>query len=101
MQKNQADRNASEKRLKRLYKAILSLKTAEECAAFMRDLCTVAELQAMAERFSVAERIAKNTSYRAIADDVKTSTTTVTRVAHWFHHGRGGYPLVIARLQKR
>lgn len=100
MQKQKPDTTKNKKRLGRLYEAILALKTKEEHAAFFRDLCTLTELQALAERFAVAERIAKDESYRAIADDIGTSTTTVARVAHWFHHGRGGYPLIISRLQK-
>lgn len=102
MQKNTtSDTGKAKKRLERLYDAFLALKDKSECAAFMRDLCTEKELQALAERFAVAERVAKDQSYRDIADDLNTSTTTVTRVSHWFNHGRGGYPLVISRLQKR
>ena len=84
-----------------LYDAFLSLKTREECSAFMRDLCTIAELDAFAERLAIARMIAKDASYRAVAEETGASTTTVTRVAHWFHHGRGGYPLIISRLQKK
>ena len=84
----------------RLYDAILELKTKKECAAFFRDLCTLSELKAMSERFAVAEKIAKDLSYRGIADATGASTTTVTRVAHWYHHGQGGYRTVISRIQK-
>lgn len=87
-------------RLTALYTAILSLKTKEECALFMRDLCTVSELKALGERFEVAKRLAKDQSYRGIADETGASTTTVTRVAHWFHHGMGGYSLAISRIRK-
>lgn len=100
MQKQKPDTVLNKKRLARLHEAVLSLRTKDECASFFRDLCTLAELQALAERFAVAERVAKDESYRAIADEIHTSTTTVARVAHWFHHGRGGYPLIISRLQK-
>jgi TrpR-related protein YerC/YecD len=102
MQKNQiTDKGISKRRLDRLYEAVLALRTKDEAAAFLRDLCTMTELQAMAERLAVAERIARDESYRDIADDMNTSTTTVTRVAHWLHHGRGGYPLIISRMHKR
>ncbi len=94
------DAAASEKRLERLYEALLALKTKGEAAAFLRDLCTVAELEALSERLAIAERVAKSESYASIAGDLGASTTTVTRVAHWLNHGRGGYPLVIQRLKK-
>lgn len=85
----------------RLYQALLSLKTKEECAAFLRDLCTPAEIQAMAERFAAAEGISRHEPYRQIADDINVSTATVVRVAQWFNNGTGGYPLVINRLQRK
>ena len=83
-----------------LYDAFLSLKNREEAAAFLRDLCTISEIQDMAERYAIVLKVAKDTPYREIAEEVGASTTTVTRVAHWFHHGTGGYRRVISRTQK-
>lgn len=94
------DQELNQKRMERLYDALLSLKTREECAAFMRDLCTVSELQALSERLAIAERVAKDESYLSIAGDIGASTTTVTRVAHWLNHGLGGYRTVLNRLKK-
>jgi TrpR-related protein YerC/YecD len=94
------DKVSSEKRLDRLYGALLSLKNKEECAVFLRDLCTVSELEAMGERLAIAERVAKDESYLSIAGDLGASTTTVTRVAHWLNHGMGGYRAVLNRLKK-
>ncbi|TAJ13883.1 TrpR like protein, YerC/YecD [Patescibacteria group bacterium] len=84
-----------------LYDAFLSLKTREECAAFLRDLCTQSELEAFTERFAIARLLAKDVSYRDTADETGASTTTVTRVSHWLHHGQGGYRSVITRLNKK
>ncbi len=81
-----------------LYDAMLALKNREECSAFLRDLCTIAEIDAMAERFAIARLLSKDVSYRSAADETGSSTTTVTRVAHWLHHGQGGYALVLKRL---
>jgi TrpR-related protein YerC/YecD len=92
--------DAEKKRLEKLYEAVLSLKTKEECAAFMRDLCTVGELETFAERLAIAERVSKDESYLSIAGDLGASTTTVTRVAHWLNHGMGGYRTVINRMKK-
>ncbi len=99
--KAKADSELNQKRMDRLYDALLSLKNREECAAFLRDLCTVSELEALSERLAIAERVSKDESYLSIAGDLGASTTTVTRVAHWLNHGRGGYGTVISRLQKR
>jgi TrpR-related protein YerC/YecD len=101
LRRQKTDPALTGKRLARLYEALLSLKNKEECAAFLRDLCTESELEAFGERLAIAERLAKDESYLSIAGTVGASTTTVTRVAHWMNHGRGGYPLVIQRLQKK
>ena len=82
-----------------LYKAVLQLSNAEECANFLRDLCTVSEIRAMAERLEVAKQVEEGTPYRTINKNTGVSTATITRVAHWLHHGMGGYELVLARLK--
>lgn len=81
-----------------LFKAVLKLKTKGECEKFFRDLCTLSELKAMAERFAVAKLANEKVSYREIAERTGASTATVTRVAHWLHHGEGGYKLVLKRI---
>ena len=80
-----------------LFRAILSLKTEDETAAFLRDLCTLAELEAMAHRWHAARLLNEGMPYQAVASEAKASTTTVTRVAHWLRHGEGGYRLALQR----
>lgn len=87
------------KQANELYKAILSLKSKEECKAFFRDLCTLSELEDMIERFQVAKMVKKNIPYREVSKKTGSSTATITRVAHWLHHGMGGYELVLERLK--
>ena len=69
----------------------------KECAAFLRDLCTVSEIEAMSERFAVAKLISADMPYRDISAQTGVSTTTITRVAHWLRHGMGGYTSVLNR----
>lgn len=87
-----------EKDLKSLCQAIAALKTSDECAQFLEDLCTRSELKAMAERWSVARRVAKGESYRKVSEATGASTTTVTRVAQWLNYGTGGYKLILERI---
>lgn len=84
--------------MKELYQAITAIKDEGECKKFLRDLCTISELQAMSERWQVAKKVNKGTSYRDIAEQTGSSTATITRVAHWLHHGTGGYRLMLHRL---
>lgn len=83
--------------MKDLFKAVLKLKTVGECERFFRDLCTLSELKAMTERWQVAKMANDKVPYRKIAAKTGASTATVTRVAHWLHHGEGGYQLVLKR----
>lgn len=81
-----------------LFKAILKLKSVKECEDFFRDLATLHEIEELAHRFRVAKLIDKGFSYLDIAGKVGVSTSTVTRVAHWLKHGRGGYRTALDRL---
>jgi TrpR-related protein YerC/YecD len=79
------------KEMKELFDAILTLETRRELEAFLRDLCTLSELEAMAHRWQVARLLERGLPYLEIAERTGASTTTVTRVAHWLRHGEGGY----------
>lgn len=82
-----------------LFDAIVCLKDSDECAKFLRDLCTLAELEAMAERWEVARLLADQVPYRQIAELTGCSTATITRIAHWLHHGEGGYRMMLDRVK--
>lgn len=83
-----------------LFEAILELKTVEECEDFFRDLLTLAEIKEISTRFKVAQMLdEKKKSYLRIAKEAKTTTATVTRVAHWLKYGMGGYRLILNRLK--
>src|SRR5919202_4161560 len=85
--------------MKDLFEAILLLRSRQEVERFFRDLCTLAELEAMAHRWQVAKLVDRGLPYLEIASRTHASTTTVTRVAHWLRHGEGGYRLAPDRLK--
>jgi TrpR-related protein YerC/YecD len=80
-----------------LFEAILSLEAPEEVERFLRDLCTLGELEAMAHRWEVVKLLDQGLPYQEIARRTGASTTTVTRVAHWLRHGEGGYRRALDR----
>lgn len=81
-----------------LYQAVLTLRSVEECRAFFRDLCTPAELEAMADRWAVVECLERGLPYREIHRLTGVSVTTIARVARYVGSGNGGYALAAARL---
>ena len=80
-----------------LFAAVASLRSAEECRAFFRDLCTPAEIQAMADRWAVVDWLMRGVPYREINRLTGVSVTTVSRVARCLADGNGGYSLVLRR----
>lgn len=84
----------------RLYKAILSLTTIEECRHFFEDVCTIQEMQSMAQRFDVACQLSRDKSYADVNLSTGASTATICRVGKCLHYGSGGYRTVIKRLEK-
>jgi len=84
-----------------LFETILSLRTTKEVARFFRDLCTLAELEAMAHRWEAARLLDQRLPYHEVARRTGASTTTVTRVAHWLRHGEDGYRLALDRRNRR
>jgi TrpR-related protein YerC/YecD len=83
-----------------LFGTIAELESSAEVERFLRDLCTLAELEAMAHRWQVARLLEQGLPYLEIAQRTGASTTTVTRVAHWLRHGEGGYRLALERLKE-
>ncbi|MFZ9708812.1 MAG: YerC/YecD family TrpR-related protein [Steroidobacteraceae bacterium] len=82
-----------------LFQAILTLRSVDECRAFFRDLCTPAELEAMADRWAVVEYLERGLPYREIHRLTGVSVTTIGRVARYVGDGNGGYSLAATRLQ--
>ena len=79
----------------RLFEAILSLKTTEDCYRFFEDVCTIKELQDMAQRLDVAILLTEGMNYQKIAQEVNVSTATISRVSKCLNYGSGGYKKAI------
>mgnify|MGYP001282525003 FL=1 len=84
-----------------LYQAVLTLRSSEECRDFFRDLCTPAELQALADRWAVVGLLQQGLPYREIHRVTGVSVTTIGRVARYLAAGNGGYALAARRIAER
>ena len=84
--------------LEGLVKALLTLRSPGEVRAFLDDLCTPAELEAIADRWRVVPLLVEDIPYREIHDRTGVSVTTIGRVARCLERGAGGYRLVADRL---
>ena len=80
------------------FKAILSLKTEEDCARFFEDVATIGEVQAMAQRLHVAKLLNDGCKYSDVAEVTGASTATISRVKRY---GSDGYKMVFKRLKSK
>ena len=87
-------------RFDELVEAFARLRDPVVVAAFMRDLCTTTELDAMGQRLQVARLVDESVPYQEISRRTCASTATVTRVAQWLHHGEGGYRAVLKQARR-
>ena len=83
-----------------LYRTILSLQSVDECQRFFRDLCTVAELKAMEQRFEVALLLDEGMIYNDILERTGASSATISRVNRALHYGADGYKDVLPRARE-
>ena len=82
-----------------LFEAILLLEDLEECYNFFEDICTVAEIKAMAQRLEVAKMLRTGLYYIDIAKN-RASTATISRVNRCLVYGADGYRTILTGLKR-
>ena len=81
-----------------LIEAVRSMRSDSELRAFLQDLCTPAELEAIADRWRVVPLLIQGIAYREIHDRTGVSVTTIGRIARCLDLGAGGYRLAAERV---
>ena len=84
----------------RLFDAIIGLSSREECYNFFEDVCTIKELQDMAQRMDAAVLLDEGVNYQTISEQVGISTATISRVSKCLNYGSGGYRAALDRLKE-
>lgn len=84
----------------KLFKVIAGLNTVEECYAFFEDLCTIKEIQDMAQRMETAIMLSSGENYQNISTKVGVSSATISRVNRCLNYGSGGYRAAIEKIKK-
>ena len=83
-----------------LYRSILVLRDERECAAYFEDLCTIAEIKALAQRLEVARMLKEGKTYTEVESLTGASSATISRVNRCLENGAGGYCVVLERIEK-
>ena len=86
--------------INRLFDAILLLDNREDCYRFFEDICTIGEIQSMAQRLQVAEMLKEGRTDTDIAQATGASTATISRVKRFLNYGANGYNIILERLAK-
>jgi TrpR-related protein YerC/YecD len=82
------------------YKAILKLKTEEDCRVFFEDLCTVNEIAFISQRLYVAKLLYDKHVYNDIVKMTGASTATISRINRSIQSANGGYDIVFKGEEK-
>lgn len=88
------------KELDQLFNAVLSLKDLEECYRFFDDLCTVNEIQSLAQRLEVARMLREGKTYHKIETETGASTATISRVKRCLNYGNDAYEMALERIKE-
>ncbi len=84
-----------------LMRAVLELKDEEDAYRFFEDVCTIKELESIAQRLEVAVMLRKETTYQVIAKKTGASTATISRVNRALTYGADGYHRVLDAMEKK
>ena len=78
-----------------LMRVIAKMDSPDDCFNFFSDLCTIKELQDMAQRFEMAILLKDGANYQDVVSAVGTSSATISRVNRCLMYGNGGYEKAI------
>ena len=81
----------------RLFAAILQLQDIKESHKFFEDICTIKEVQDMAQRLEVAELLRARKNYQEISATTAVSSATISRVNRCLLYGHGGYRMALEK----
>ena len=84
-----------------LFNAILTLKDIDECYAFFEDICTIKEIQSIAQRVTVAQMLTEGKVYSDIVAETGASTATISRVNRSLNYGNDAYRIAFDRINKK
>ena len=76
-------------RIDDLFALLVSLDNVEDCRALFSDLCTVKEVENMAERLWAAKLLIEGNTYNQVMAKADISSATLSRVSRCVQYGNG------------
>ena len=78
-----------EKMITELFELIASMENAEDCRLLFDDLCTINEVEQMAQRVKAAKLLIDGKTYNQVIEETDISSATLSRVSRCVRHGKG------------
>ena len=72
-----------------LYDVLVNVSSPEECRALLEDLCTVKEVEQMAQRIKAAQLLIEGKTYAQVMEETDISSATLSRVSRCVQYGSG------------
>ena len=76
-------------KMEAMYRLIASMESAEDCQKLFTDLCTIKELEKMAERIYAAQLLLEGKTYNQVMEKADISSATLSRVSRCVQYGEG------------
>lgn len=76
-------------RINQLFDLLVSLDNIDDCRALFSDLCTVKEVENMAERLWAAKLLMEGNTYNQVMARADISSATLSRVSRCVQYGNG------------
>ena len=76
-------------RIDDLFELLVSLDNVEDCRALFSDLCTIKEVENMAERLWAAKLLIEGNTYNQVMAQADISSATLSRVSRCVQYGSG------------
>lgn len=86
-----------DQKYKLLTDALLSIKNKEECNAFLEDICTIKEIDDLANRIYIAVLLSSGKTFLDVEEETGASSATISRVNRCLKYGEG-YRRIIERI---
>ena len=83
------DQNTKQQKKDTLFRLMAATADPADIAALLEDLCTVNELENMAERLFAAKLLMEGCTYSQIMAQANISSATLSRVSRCVRQGRG------------
>ena len=80
---------AKQDHIRQLFELITSLDNIDDCRALFDDLCTVKEIENMAERCFAAKLLLEGKTYSQVMAQADISSATLSRVSRCVQYGSG------------